>query len=146
MRIIAIILVVLLAVVGCKDKPNANRHEGRMQKETPRDTTQFTTVQWLDSVQTYNKLNEGQKLEVAFRFKNTGDKPLVIYSIRPSCGCTVIDQPEKPIAPGETSVIKGSFNSEGKPGQQHKTIFVSASTKGNTMHQLEFNVEVIKKS
>jgi hypothetical protein len=101
---------------------------------------------WIDSVKDYGKIAEGQKLEVLFRFKNTGSKPLVIESVRPSCGCTVADPPKEPIAPGAEGEIKGSFDSNGKSGQQHKSITVMANTKGTESHELIFTVDVQKKS
>ncbi len=146
MRITAIILIALLTAAGCKDKPYNSAQNANPLIPVQKDTSQFTTIQWIDSVRNYGKIEEGQKLEVSFKFKNTGDKPLVIYMIKPSCGCTLVDQPEKPVAPGEIGEIKGAFNSEGKAGTQHKTIYVDANTKGNTGHNVEFNVEVIKKS
>lgn len=110
------------------------------------DTASFTTIQWLDSVKDYGKVVEGQKVEVLYRFKNTGNKPLVIEGVHPSCGCTVADPPKEPIAPGQQGEIKGVFDSNGKSGQQHKTIFVQANTKGIQNHELAFTVEVLKKS
>ncbi|MBC8034918.1 MAG: DUF1573 domain-containing protein [Chitinophagaceae bacterium] len=146
MRTPAFILISLLAIASCKDKPAAASAGPSPFFPVQQDSTQFTTIQWIDSTKNYGSINEGQKLEVIFRFKNTGDKPLVIDMIKPSCGCTLVEKPEKPIAPGETGEIKGAFDSNGRPGQHHKTIFVSANTKGSTSHNLEFNVEVIKKA
>ena len=110
-----------------------------------KDTASFTSIQWIDSVKNYGKITEGQKLEVAYRFKNTGTKPLIIESVHPSCGCTVADPPKEPVAPGAEGEIKGSFDSNGKSGQQHKTIFVMANTKGVQNHELSFTVDVQKK-
>jgi hypothetical protein len=145
MRITVIILLALLVAAGCKDKPDTGKSVNPLIP-VQKDTAQFTTIEWIDSVQNYGQIEEGQKLEVIFKFRNAGDKPLVIYMIKPSCGCTLVDQPEKPIAPGEIGEIKGAFNSEGKSGTQHKTIFVDANTKGSTGHNLVFNVEVLKKA
>jgi len=114
--------------------------------EAPKkDTANFTTIQWIDSVKDYGKIAEGQKLEVLYRFKNTGDKPLVIESVRPSCGCTVANPPKEPIAPGAEGEIRGSFDSNGKSGMQQKTIYVAANTKGVQSHELKFSVDVEKK-
>ncbi len=113
--------------------------------EEKKDTANFTTIQWLDSVKDYGKIAEGQKLEVSYRFKNTGNKPLIIESVHPSCGCTVADPPKEPVAPGAEGIIKGSFDSNGKSGQQHKTIFVMANTKGVQNHELAFTVDIQKK-
>jgi hypothetical protein len=45
--------------------------------------------------------------------------------------------------PGEESMIKAVFDSQGRQGTNHKTINVVANTKGSTNHSLEFNVEVV---
>src|SRR5882672_8005592 len=102
------------------------------------DSSKFTTIQWLDSTKDFGKIAEGQKLEVSFRFKNTGDKPLVIEKVQPSCGCTVAEQSTEPIAPGAEGQVKASFNSEGRTGVNHKTLFVYANTKGSRSHSLQF--------
>jgi hypothetical protein len=85
-------------------------------------------------------------VEVAFRFKNTGDKPLVIERVQPGCGCTVAETPKEPIAPGEEGVIKGAFDSNGRVGMQHKSIYVETNTKEKKNHELVFELEVVKKS
>jgi hypothetical protein len=102
---------------------------------------QLTTVHWIDSVRNYGKIIEGQKLAVSFRFKNTGDKPLVIESVHPACGCTVADYPKQPLKPGEEGEITGEFNSEGREGQQHKEITVTTNTPEHTQN-LIFEVTV----
>ena len=108
------------------------------------DSTQFTTIQWIDSTKDYGKINEGQTLDVSFRFKNTGDKPLIIRSVRPSCGCTAADPPKEPVAPGAEGLIKASFNSQGREGINRKDLYVEANTKGTQNHVVHFDVEVVK--
>ncbi len=109
------------------------------------DSASFTTIQWLDSVKEMGTMREGDKLEVIYSFKNTGTKPLVIISAKPSCGCTVPSKPEEPIMPGNTAQIKAVFDSRGKSGAQHKKIAIVANTKPSANHSLEFNVEVLGK-
>ena len=109
------------------------------------DSSKFTSIEWIEQTKDYGKITQGQKLEVSFRFKNTGDKPLIIESVHPSCGCTVADPPKEPIAPGGEGEIKGSFDSNGKEGDQHKTLVVTANTKGGQTHDLVFTVNVQKK-
>jgi hypothetical protein len=104
-----------------------------------------TTIQWLDS--TYidlGKKPEGKEIEISFRFKNTGDKPLVIKDVRASCGCTVPERPDKPFAPGEEGVIKAKFNGVGN-GEVRKDVHVTANTNPATEHTLTFRTELIKK-
>ena len=106
------------------------------------DPATLTKVEWLDGMdKDFGKIEEGKNLEVSFRFKNVGDKPLVISNVSASCGCTVPETPKKPYAPGETGVIKASFNSAGKVGAQSKQVNVFANLEP-AMTTLNFRVEV----
>ncbi len=100
-------------------------------------------MQWLDSTyKDLGKVKEGQVVEVAYRFKNTGTKNLVIANVSASCGCTIPEKPEKPIAPGEEGVIKAKFDSKGRPkGEARKDVFVKANTEPQDQ-QLSFRVEI----
>jgi hypothetical protein len=130
-------LIGVLLVTGCKN----NDAKGAVANST----TDSTTIQWLDSTsKDFGTIREGQKLEVAFRFKNSGDKPLVIDRVQPSCGCTVAEQSKEPIAPGGEGQIRATFNSEGRTGVNHKTLYVFANAKG-PQNALQFVVQVEKK-
>lgn len=84
----------------------------------------------------FGKLNEGEKVTFAFKFKNTGKAPLIINNVSTSCGCTVSSYPQKPIIPGERASIDVSFDSEGKHGFQSKSITVNtnAQPQVTTLH------------
>jgi hypothetical protein len=110
------------------------------------DPATLTKVEWLDGMdKDFGKIEEGKTLDVSFRFKNVGDKPLVISNVSASCGCTIPETPKKPFAPGETGVIKASFNSSGKQGTQSKQVNVFANL-DPAMTTLSFHVEVKAKS
>ena len=137
--------VIFLLFFGCADsdqKAASGRDPVVITNAT--DTSNLTTIQWIDSIKNLGRINEGQKLEIAFRFKNTGDKPLIIESVRPGCGCTVADYPKEPIAPGGEGEITGSFDSQGRENLQRKEIAVTANTKGSPYHTLLFEVDVFK--
>jgi hypothetical protein len=138
-----------ITIASCQGGASKDAQANSSQAGTipePVDSSKFTTIEWIEQSKDYGKITEGQKLEVSFRFKNTGNKPLVIESVHPSCGCTVADPPKEPIAPGNEGEIKGSFDSNGKEGEQHKTLVVTANTKGGQNHDLVFTVTVQKKS
>lgn len=107
------------------------------------DTTSFTTLQWIDSTSLdLGKVKEGKMVEVTYKFKNTGDKPLVVVNVTASCGCTIPEKPEQPIAPGQEGIIKAKFDSQGRKGVNDKHISVDANTKPSRSHELSFRVEV----
>ena len=62
-----------------------------------RDTLQLGTIRY------------GEKRKVTFRFTNTGQTPLLLRDVRPSCGCTGAEWEKRPVAPGETGEIKITF-------------------------------------
>src|SRR5215216_4260081 len=110
------------------------------------DSTNYTSIQWLDSIhQELGKIEEGQTPEITWKFKNTGNKPLIVINAQGTCGCTVAEKPDQPIAPGEEGVIKAKFSSEGRVGPNDKQVIVMTNTKGATTHFLTFKVEVEKK-
>jgi Protein of unknown function (DUF1573) len=98
------------------------------QQEKEEAMKNATTVQLIDSVFDFGTVSEGEKVEFNYRFKNTGNTPLMIFSAHASCGCTVPEKPEKPILPGETGSLKVVFNSQGKAGHNSKDITVEANT------------------
>lgn len=113
--------------------------------QTVTDPNLLTTIQWLDTIINKGSVLEGTDVDVVFRFKNSGDKPLVIESAQPSCGCTVAEKPDQPIMPGQEGRIKAVFNSRGRTGHNHKSLTVRANTKPSAVHVVEFNVEVVGK-
>jgi len=136
-----------LLIVACtiSDKKTSTTGDAATASNPLMDSINFTTIQWLDSTfKNLGKVNEGQKVEVTFFFKNTGDKPLIITSATASCGCTVPSPPKEPIAAGQEGKITAEFNSQGRPGFNTKEIFVTANTKPSISHTLTFQVEVEK--
>ncbi len=110
------------------------------------DSASFTTLEWLDSVQqNLGSINKGAVVEISWKFKNTGDKPLIIQDVRPACGCTVAEKPTQPIAPGQEGVIKAKYDSENGSGTVHKEMTVLANNKNRNNgfdNKLSFSADV----
>ena len=76
----------------------------------------------------FGTVNEGQKVSYTYKFKNSGQAPLIIQNAAPSCGCTVPEWSKEPIPVGGTGYVKAEFDTNGKSGVQNKTITVTANT------------------
>ncbi len=85
-----------------------------------------------EKVKEFGKITQGEKVTTNFKFRNVGKTNLIISSAQGSCGCTVPEWPKEPIKPGESGVIKVTFNSAGKSGIQNKTVTLVANTIPNT--------------
>ncbi len=151
MKRLVLIISAAAALVACNSNGN-NKTAGdaplsdSLKQQALKDSSNFTTVTWVDS--TFKDLGDvktGQVVEIPFVVKNTGDKPLIISSVQPGCGCTVAEKPEKPVLPGKEEKIVAKFNSEGQSEGSHtKTVVVTANTKPFTQHTLTFRVNVTK--
>ncbi len=141
------ILFALLAA-GLFACQSADQNSGSLTQEekelATKDSANFTSIQWIDStMQNLGKVKEGQVVEVSYRFKNSGDKNLVIANVSASCGCTVPEKPEKPVAPGEEGVIRAKFDSRGRPaGVTQKDVHVTANTSPESVTVLSFKVDI----
>jgi len=142
-KVIFILLVTGLFACQTADKNQVKELTQAEKDIAAKDSANFTSIQWLDSTfQDLGKVKEGQVVEVSYRFRNAGTKNLVIANVSASCGCTVPEKPEKPIAPGEEGIIKAKFDSKGRPkGENRKDVFVIANTVEHSS-QLSFKVEI----
>lgn len=116
------------------------------QQEAPKnsadillDSANFTTMEWMDTVKTFGTVKQGGVETMEFKCKNTGDKPLYIVSVHPSCGCTLADYTKEPVKPGEMGKVVAQFDTKkGHPGEIRKTISVRANNKNQTVPYLVF--------
>lgn len=60
-----------------------------------------------------------------FAFVNSGNAPITITSVQPSCGCTTAELAKRTYAPGETGEIKAVFTFGDRVGVQQKIINVT---------------------
>lgn len=79
----------------------------------------------------YDTIEQGEIVEQVFSFTNTGNSPLLITSVKSSCGCTVASYPEEPISPGGDGEIVAKFNSKDKKGPQINEITVYSNAYPN---------------
>ena len=80
-----------------------------------------------------------------FKFKNTGDKLLVIYKVDPSCHCTSVKFTREPIRPGEESYIRVIYDGSGQSsGFFLKSVSVFSNESVKPL-KLKIDGELVKK-
>lgn len=53
---------------------------------------------------------------------NNSDGAVAILSARASCGCTDPEYPKRPVMPGQSAVVKVTFNTVGQRGEINKEV------------------------
>jgi len=94
---------------------------------TAGSVTDGPDIEFVSETHDFGKLPLNSLAECEFKFKNTGNAPLVLSNVRASCGCTVPVWPKEPVAPGETAVIKVKYTTVTRPNVINKSIVVSSN-------------------
>ena len=135
MKVYLFITTILVFFAACQNGDVKKNDNASLVK----DTARFTSIRWLDSVKGIGTVEAGKKVEIKFRFKNAGKRPLFIISAEPGCGCTVADYPKEAIAPGAEGLITAAYNIHaGTTGEFRKNIHVTTNTVGTTSHYIFF--------
>lgn len=74
----------------------------------------------------YGNVKYGANGTCTFKFKNTGNAPLIISKAEGSCGCTVPSWPKEPIAPGASSEITVKYDTK-RPGPISKSVTITSN-------------------
>src|SRR4051812_44114220 len=98
MKTLVLVLAAGISIAACNQR--SDKSAGEQPVNAMEDSTNFTEVQWMDSLLDLGTVKEGAQVNVSFRFKNVGDKPLVISHVQAGCGCTVPETPKEPYQPG----------------------------------------------
>lgn len=92
----------------------------------------------------YGTVKTGSDGHRYFVVKNTGDKPLIISQVTPSCGCTTPEWSKEPIMPGKTSLIKvgyGNMSVKGPWGPKTIEVFSNDPVNQRTTLYIKGNVD-----
>jgi len=92
----------------------------------------------------FGKMIQGEQVSFTYKFKNTGNAPLIISAVEKTCGCTDIRYPKVPIKPGEEGSISITYDSKGHKGFQNKRVIVKANTNpSETILRFKARVETV---
>ena len=85
---------------------------------------------------------QGERVSYTFKFKNIGNKNLIVNDASASCGCTVPKFSRKPIAPGDSGEIEVIFDSNRRSGKQLKSVTVWTNCQPNQI-KLQIKSEIV---
>jgi hypothetical protein len=111
---------------------NANSQEAKSTAEN--QGTNAPAFEFETEIIDYGKIAHSSEGKRVFKFKNVGESPLIITSVKSTCGCTVPKKPSEPIMPGDIGEIEVEYDTK-RLGGFSKTITIvsNAATKVKTV-------------
>ena len=128
--LIFVAVMAIFALPSCNNKGDGKLSTDLVTspKSAKEDSEKQAIIKFDNEWHDFGTLLQGEVVTYSFHFTNTGNMPLIISSVKSSCGCTVGDYPREPIAPGKTGDIKVTYNSSGHHGFQSRFLTVMSNT------------------
>lgn len=99
-----------------------------VQKNAKVAQVQGPEIKFDKVVHDYGKIKQGDNGDCVFEFTNIGNEPLVLVSVRSSCGCTTPAWTREPIMPGKKGSIKVHYDTN-RLGGIGKSVTVTTNGK-----------------
>ncbi len=102
---------------------------------------------WEKGSHDFGEVVQGNKVEHTYKFTNTGNEPLIITNVIPSCGCTLPKSWSRdPIMPGGSGELVIAFDSAGKTlGKLERATSVVSNASNEGANQIKFSALIIEK-
>jgi len=108
------------------------------------DLDRTTQIEVVDANRHYYPLVQGQELKIVYEIKNTGDAPLNIDEILPTCGCIIFDETQKKNVPSKGKIfLELTYNSNKNIGLVNHFIYLYGNFKDSNVRELSFDVNVV---
>ena len=126
MKWIAVILCATL-LYSCKADTKKNTTGKQEQK--------LALVSFKNENVDFGIAKEGKQVRIVYKFINHGPVPMIIYDIKPGCGCTSAAWPKTPIKPNQEDSISVIFDTRARTGMQNKyvVLFYNAKDKAKVL-------------
>ncbi len=104
-----------------------------MMAQTKEDKKAEAEISFEQTTHDFGTFSENDpQVTCVFKFKNTGNAPLIIHQAVASCGCTAPSYTKEPIKPGASGEIKVVYNGAGRfPGKFRKTVTIHSNAVNN---------------
>ena len=83
-------LLLAFFVTSCADDPFSKVNNKNVENASQRDNmpVKFPVMTFDNNTFDFGTIQNGTPVETIFTYTNTGDAPLVVSDIKPTCGCT----------------------------------------------------------
>lgn len=86
---------------------------------------------FVEETHDFGVLKRGPVAMYSFEFTNTGDQPLIVMDVKPSCGCTNVEWPKTPVLPGQKGKIQLGLKTDEQHGIFNKEVYIQSNAVNN---------------
>jgi len=109
---------------------------------TPEQISQAPKLKIENPVHDFGIIKQGESVSTDFVITNIGKETLNIRQTRATCGCTASKPEKSDLKSGESSIIKVTFNSTGRSGDQSKAVMVFSNDPSNPTQKIEIKATI----
>ena len=80
-------------------------------------------ISWDKTLYDFGEIAKDKPVTAVFEFENKGDTPIMITSVKASCGCTATKYTKKPVPAGKSGTVEATYNAR-KAGPFRKNVRV----------------------
>lgn len=111
------------------------------------ETTKGPEIKFAEDSYDFGVIKEGVTARHVFKFRNTGNVPLLIQFASDACACASHEWTKAPVMPGKTGEIIIIYQTAGRLGQFSKDVFIhSNAVPGTPLPELHYKGYVVKAS
>ncbi len=124
-NILGVIAAVLVAGSVSAQAPQAPAAAQKAQAPAAKKAAEGPqpAIQIAEKIKDFGTVPKGEKIRAVFEVKNTGQAPLEISQVRPTCGCTVAEF-DRTVAPGGTGKVVAEVDTSAFNGPISKAVLV----------------------
>ena len=143
-NILGVVAAVLIAGSASAQAPQgpraaAQRPAAPAATKTPEGPQ--PAIMFVEKIKDFGTVAKGEKVHAVFEVKNTGQAPLEISQVRPTCGCTVAEF-DRTIPPGGSGKVVAEVDTTGFNGPISKAVLVFSNDPATPQVNLVIKAEV----
>jgi Protein of unknown function (DUF1573) len=95
------------------------------------------------NVKEYGQIQRGSVITDTFWFENSGNLPLIIANVTPSCGCTSVAWTKFPVQPNQKGYVSFELNTRKEDfGKFNKELFIQSNAVNATKRNGRYVLQV----
>ncbi|MCD6012762.1 MAG: hypothetical protein K0Q79_2624 [Flavipsychrobacter sp.] len=115
---------------------------GTLMLRAQGDAAQGAKFKFVEEVHDFGIVKRGPVALYSFEFENSGDDPLLILDVRPSCSCTRVEWPKGPVKPGEKGAITLGVKTSELEGVFNKDVWIQSNAVNNPGGEKRYRLRI----